>query len=227
MSHHQACCCGPGGPPACGECPCNANVYSARWTGAYNLVDADLCPACGSSNVYRAPSTTHSDGATRVLSPVGVGTCRDVAVVYTRTLSQYTPAAFCSSSCTGPQNDQTQSSYTLLKPDQFTVLNNDINRCEWQAQVGLWTTSTVNCTASPFFGRNWNLLALFRKDFVSCAAPGTLDFDRFVWRATSTTGEIAERNYAPGDLVVRAQCNFGNSVAYANIFANAGTMQIL
>ena len=221
------CCCGGSGLPACGECPCAANVYSARWTGSYDLIDANLCPACGSSNVHRAPNTTHSDGATRVLSPVGTGTCRDVQATYLKTLPQYTPAAFCSSSCSGPQNDQTQSTYTLLKPDQFTGPNNDINRCEWQAAVGLWSTPTVNCTASPFFGRNWNLLALFRKDFASCSAPGTLVFDRFVWRAISAAGQIAEQNYAPGDLVVRAVCNFGNSTAYANLYATAGTLQIL
>lgn len=221
------CCCGGGGLPACGECPCAANVYSVRWTGSYDLIDANLCPACGSSNVHRAPNTTHSDGVTRVLSPIGTGTCRNVYAEYLKILPQYTPAAFCSSSCTGPQNDQTQSSYTILKPDQFTGATNDINRCEWQAEVGIWSSPSVNCTASPYFGRNWNLLALFRKDYVSCAAPGTLDFVRFVWRATSAAGQVTERAYAPGDQVVRSVCNFGGSVAYANIYATAGTLQIL
>lgn len=221
------CCCG-GGPslPACGECPCAANVYSVRWTGSYDLIDANLCPACGSSNIFRAPNTTHSDGATRVLLPIGTGNCRDVQADYLKTLPAFTPSAFCSSSCFSLIGDQTSSQYTLLKPDQFTGTNNTTNRCEWQAYVRIYQSSSVNCQLAPVIGGTWNLLALFRKDFVSCVAPGALVFDRFVWRTTDATSQPVEIAYNPGDLIRRASC-FGNALAYANIFATAGTLQIL
>ena len=222
------CCCG-GGPnlPACGECPCAANVYSARWTGSYDLIDANLCPACGSSNIFRAPNTTHSDGATRVLAPIGTGNCRDVQAEYLKTLPAFTPAAFCSSSCFSPVVSGTSSQYTLLKPDQFTGPNNATNRCEWQAYVRLVQTLSVNCLGTPVLGGRWNLLALFRKDFVSCAAPGALVFDRFVWRTVDVNSQPVELAYNPGDLVPRASCSFGNALAYANIFATAGNLEIL
>lgn len=221
------CCCG-GGPnlPACGECPCAANVYSVRWTGSYDLIDANLCPACGSSNIFRAPNTTHSDGATRVLLPIGIGNCRDVQAEYLKTLPAFTPAAFCSSSCFSIVGDQTSSQYTLLKPDQFTGTNNTTNRCEWQAYVRLVVSPSVNCLGTPVLGRTWNLLALFRKDFVSCAAPGALVFDRFVWRTSDANFQTVELAYNPGDLIQRSTC-FGNARAYANIFATAGNMEIL
>lgn len=221
------CCCGGGGLPACGECPCSANIYSVRWSGSYDLIDANLCPACGSSNVFRAPNTTHSDGATRVLSPIGIGTCRDVYAEYSKIHPQYTPPAFCSGSCTGPQNSQTRSTYTLIKPDQFTGTNNDINRCEWQARLVLAQTRSVNCLLTPVINGLWSLVGLFRKDYVSCAAPGALVFERFVWITTDGNFQTVELAYNPGDLIVRAGCNFGNSVAYANIYATAGTLEIL
>jgi hypothetical protein len=90
----------------------------------------------------------------------------------------------------------------------------------------LFQSASVNCLLTPVIGRTWNLVALFRKDFVSCAAPGALVFDRFIWRTTDATSQPVEIAYAAGDLVRRAAC-FGNSLAYANLYATAGTLEIL